>query len=130
MIPADATSVPPVAVVLDEDPSKIAHPTSKLPLALILGGAGIGVVGGVLDVLVVGPARKKLDTPPATVQSQIRDRDAYALRRDIVVGCYVAAGLAVAAGLVLRATVLAPRDVTPIATVTADQVVVGVTWSR
>ena len=131
VIPADATTSQLIVVGLAREPSRIPPDpeTSSLPRNLAIAGIGVLVLGAVLDVFVVGPARDKLDAP-LTVDQETIDRDAYALRRDIVVGCYVTGGLALATGLVLRATVLKRSTVAVAASIAPDHVVVGVTWAR
>jgi hypothetical protein len=118
---------PTVPVKPPPPPPPPAPPHSLVPAAVVVGGLALGVAGGAFELFVFKPARDRLaSAPDAAIYESLQS--SFALRRDITVGLYAGAAIAVATGIVLRYTVFADSSVT----ITPEHGggVVSLGWSR
>jgi hypothetical protein len=86
---------------------------SKLPWYVIGGGLGIAAIGGILDATWYASARDDLSKQMQGTTAYTKANDTWQTRWDVVVGCYVAGGLAVATGVVLKYTVFKNQSEAP-----------------
>jgi hypothetical protein len=116
---------PPVAV------PPPALPRSSVPTIVVFGGVALGLAGGAFQLFVYKPAHDRLVSAPD--ETIYNDRIAsFKDRRDITIGLYVGATVAVATGVVLRYTVFGGRE-SPVAVgamVDSGGGIVSLAWSR
>jgi hypothetical protein len=105
------------------------QPRSNVPLAIMLGGVALGVAGGAVDLFVEKPSRDRLEQSPDTAIYEDR-KSSFELRRDITIGLYAGAAVAVVTGLVLRQTVFAKSSITLSGSLDPHGAGVALSWSR
>jgi hypothetical protein len=89
---------------------------STVPWWIIGAGAALGLAGGAIHVFAFEPVRDDLAKDVADLDRRAYDADSskFDARRDLVIGLYVAGGVAIITGLVLRQTVFVEHvDVAP-----------------
>jgi hypothetical protein len=110
-----------------------SHPTeparSSVPMKVMIGGVALGVVGAAVDLFVVKPARDRLASAPDTTIYESRT-SSFDLRRDVTIGLYGGAAIAVVTGLVLRYTVYDRSAVQVTGSLDHNGGGIAVTWSR
>ncbi len=114
--------VPPPPVASPAAPP--AQPRSFIPTAIILGGAGLALGGGAVELFVFKPARDRLAASQDVEQFDAR-LSSFRDRRDLAIGLYAGAVAAIATGIALRYTVFAVG-----ASVERGGGVVSIAWSR
>ena len=92
----------PVAVVTHDAGASRA---SRVPLAVMGAGAGIGLVGLGVHLLVYWPARKDLAKIEPGTPAYVDAEAAWSSRRSLTIGLYAAGAATVITGAVLKATV-------------------------
>ena len=105
---------------------------SKLPWIIAGAGVGIAAIGGVLDATWYKSARDTLAGDTTLDPKYVGDESTWSTRRDVVIGFYVAGGLAFATGVVLKYTVFKHTEHPPAVSVAPidNGGVVSFGWSR
>jgi hypothetical protein len=125
---------PAVSLMLEHRVGERIEPekASKLPWIVVGGGFALGVAGGLVQALAMAPARDKL------VQAEAMNNAAlyadwspkFDQRRLITIGLYSAGAIAIATGLVLRATVFKSTETQIAVAPTTGGGVLTFAWSR
>ena len=115
----------PAAPATQESPSKV-------PWFVMGGGVAIAALGGVLEATWYDDERTKLGMTAMNAANYKSIESEWERRRNVVIGCYVAGGLAVVTGVVLKYTVFKHHDEAPaVSFVPRDGGgMVSVGWSR
>ncbi|HTR49585.1 MAG TPA: hypothetical protein VMJ10_02695 [Kofleriaceae bacterium] len=113
-----------------ETPAKTGP--SKLPWVIAGIGVGVAAVGGVLDATWYDSAYDTLAKTPKSSLDYASAEDTWSQRRNVVIACYVAGGLAAVTGVVLKYTVFKHAEHPPAVSITpiADGGVLSFGWSR
>jgi hypothetical protein len=105
---------------------------SKLPWIVVGGGLALGIAGGLVQGLAMAPARDKLVEAKKTNNSALYDdwSPKFDRRRLITIGLYSAGAIAIATGLVLRATVFKSTEAQVAVAPTTGGGMLTLAWSR
>jgi len=105
---------------------------SKLPWIVVGGGVALGIAGGLVQGLAMAPARDKLVQAEAMNNSALYNdwSPKFDQRRLITIGLYGAGAIAIATGLVLRATVFESTETHVAVAPTVGGGMLTFAWSR
>jgi hypothetical protein len=105
---------------------------SKLPWIVVGGGVALGIAGGLVQGLAMARARDKLVQAEATNNTALYAdwSPKFDQRRLITIGLYSAGAIAIATGLVLRATVFKSTETQVAVTPTTGGGMLTFAWSR
>jgi hypothetical protein len=109
-----------------------AQKPSKLPWIVVGGGIALGIAGGLVQGLAMAPARDKLVEAEAMNNAALYAdwSPKFDQRRLITIGLYGAGAIAIATGLVLRATVFNSNETHVAVTPTTGGGMLTFAWSR
>jgi hypothetical protein len=111
------------------EPPPPVPPRSIVPTVLMMGGAALAVAGGAYHLFVYKPALDRLSRAPNDAIYDAR-LHSFQIRRDVTIGLYAGAALALATGALLNYTYGHREKLTVSAAMSHDGASVVLGWSR